>query len=308
MSTPLLKERRVLAAKTEVTWGTPIALTSGTDGVINAYDVMVDGDIQPNKRVAAGAFGRLASNVGAYSGTAKFKVEAVGSGTPGTPPAWATVLLPACGMVNTAGTFTPVSAASAQSAITLANLSDGSRKMLAGSMGKWSYNGQDGEISYFEFEFKGVWQPVTDVAMFTPQFSTVIPPRFAGVSLTLGAYSPIFSKLTLDYGNVVDLRQNADAGSGYQSAVIVGRETTGSIDPEQTLVANYDAFGAWLAGTTAAMSFTIGSGGTGFTINVPVTQYEDIKEGDRNKKVTSQIKFGAKQNGSTPDSEISIVF
>src|ERR1700744_5177177 len=95
---PLLKQRRVLAAKLEVTPGTGVSLTSGTDGIINAFDVQADAEIPYNERLAQGAFGRLPGVVGAYAGGIKFKVEAYGSGVAGTAPAWALVLLEACGM------------------------------------------------------------------------------------------------------------------------------------------------------------------------------------------------------------------
>jgi len=305
---PLLTKQRVLAAKLEVTSGTPVTLTSGTDGMINAYDVVIDGDIPYNERVAAGAFGRQQSTVGAYAGSLKFKVEAYGSGTAGTAPAWSTVLLEACAMTQASGLFTPISAGASQKSATIAVYEDGGRKMLAGAMGTWTFNAEDGKPGVFEFDFKGVWQPVTDVAMFTPQFSTVIPPRFAGATLTIGAYTPTMSKLSIAYGAKVEMREDVTQTGGYIAAIITDRKVTGKLDPEMTLVASYDAFGAWLAGTTAALSVAFGPSGAGFTIAAPVLQYTGIKEGDRNGKVISNLDFIAAQNGSTPDSEISIQF
>jgi len=306
---PLLTKRRVLAAKIEATIGTAIALTSGTDGIINAYDVQLDPDIPFNKRMAAGAFGRQAGVVGAYGGGVKFKIEAVGSGTAGTAPAWANVLLPACGMTNAGGgLFSPISAFSGQNSITIANLEDGAKKFLAGAMGSWTFDGEDGKVGTFTFDFKGVWQPVVDAGMFTPQFSSIIPPRFAGATLTIGSYTPTCSKFSLKYGTVIDLRQTVTPAAGYISAVVTDRETTGTLDPEMTLVASYDAYGIWLAGTTAALTMTIGSGGTGFTISGPELQYTGPKEGNRNGIVTTDLPFQLCQNGSTVDSEVSIQF
>jgi hypothetical protein len=305
---PLLKKRRTLAAKQETTPGTAVSLTSGTDGIINAYDVAIDADIPFNERVAEGAFGRQVSNVGAYAGSVKFKVEAVGSGTAGTAPAWATVLLPSCGMAASSGLFTPISAFSAQKSLTIAVYEDGAHKYLTGAMGSYTISGEDGKIAVFEFDFKGVWNAPTDVAMFTPQFSAVIPPRFAGATLTVGSYTPTASKLSIKYGTKVEMREDVTQASGYISAVITDRVVTGTLDPEQTLVATYDAYGAWLGGTVAALSCVIGASGTGMTFSIPVCQYTKIGEGDRNGKVISNLDWMAQQNGSTVDDEFSIQF
>jgi hypothetical protein len=305
---PLLKLRRVLAAKQEVTPGTAIALSSGTDGMINAYDVSIDADIPFNERMAAGAFGRLPGVVGAEAGSLKFKIEAYGSGTSGTSPAWALVLLPACGMVETSGAWSHVSAYSSQKTVTIAVLEDGIEKKLVGAMGTWSFNGDDGKVPYFDFDFKGVWTAPTDVALFTPQFSTVVPPRFAGATLTIGSYTPTCSKLSVKQGCKVEMREDVTQASGYIAAIITDRKVTGSLDPEATTVATYNPFGLWLAGTTAALTCTIGSSGTGLTIAAPALQYESIKEGERNGKVVHDLNWVAAQSGSTTEDDLSITF
>jgi hypothetical protein len=313
----LIKERKVLAAKLESVIGTAATLASGTDAMINAFDVSIDADIPYNERMAPGAFGRQAGNVGAYSGGVKFKMEGYGSGTAGTAPAWATVLLQSCGMSVASGLFSPISAFSAQKSATIAVFEDGIEKKLIGSMGSWSFDGEDGKIGIFSFDYKGVWVPVVDAAMFTPQFlTTVVPPRFAGATLSIGSYTPTAPKIGIKYGTVVEMREDITQASGYVSAVITDRKVTGTLDPETTNVASatgdggaiYDAFGLWLAGTTAAFSLSYGATGTGFTIAAPELQYTGIKEGDRNGKITSNLDWIAAQNGSTVDSELTIQF
>jgi len=310
---PLLKSRRVLAAKQETTIGTGVTLTSGTDGIINAFDVVIDADIPYNERVAQGAFGRLAGTVGTYGGSVSFKLEGIGSGTAGTAPAWATVLLPACGMLATSNVFTPITAFASQESVTIGVYEDGAHKSLTGAMGSYSIDCEDGKTPIFTFNFKGVWQPPTDVGMFTPQFSPTIPPRFAGATFTIGSFTPLISKFTMNYGTKIEMRQDVTQTAGFISAVVTDRKVTGTLDPEQTLVAAYDAFGIWLAGTTAALTVDIGfsSGsqtGTGFAISVPVLQYDNIKEGTRNDLNISNLSYLACQNGSTVDSEVTITF
>jgi len=305
---PLLAKRRVLAAKLETTSGTAVTLTSGTDAMINAYDVVIDSEMTYNERVAQGAFGRQAGNTGTRAGSVKFKIEAVGSGTAGTAPGWALVLFEACAMSQSGGLFTPLSASASQKSATIGVYEDGAIKMLVGSMGTWSFNGDDGKIGYFEFDFKGVWIAPVDGAMFTPQSSATIPPAFSGATFTIGAFTPKLSKVSIAYGAKVEMREDVTNAAGFIASIITDRKVTGKLDPETTLVATYDQFGIWLAGTSAALSLAWGASGAGMTIAAPVVQYTGIKEGDRNGKVISNEDFICAQNGSTPDSEISIQF
>ena len=62
---PLLKRRRVLAAKVEATSGTAETLTSA-EGAFNAYDVMIQPEIDKEPREIQGSFGSLAAVPGGY--------------------------------------------------------------------------------------------------------------------------------------------------------------------------------------------------------------------------------------------------
>jgi hypothetical protein len=102
----ILKRRRVLAAKIEVTSGTAETLTSA-EGVFNAYDVMIQLDIDMESREGQGSFGTLAAVPGGYKGKATFKTDCGWDGSV-TEPTWADTFLPACGWVKAGGnTFTP---------------------------------------------------------------------------------------------------------------------------------------------------------------------------------------------------------
>ena len=57
---PLLKRRRVFAAKVETTIGTAESLT-GAEGVYNAYNVMIQPKISMTPRESQGGFGMLTS-------------------------------------------------------------------------------------------------------------------------------------------------------------------------------------------------------------------------------------------------------
>jgi hypothetical protein len=305
---PLLKQRRVLAGKLETTMGTPATLSAG-DVIPGVSDVQIDDEIPIHERMVWGGFGEFPGVPGAYKGALKFKVEASGSGTNGTPPLWANVCLASSGFgTATAGLFSTVSAFSAQHSATFQVSIDGVMKQLAGSMGKPVFTGENGKPGVWEFTYSGIWHAVTDVAMPTPVFPAAPPPRFAAAILTFagGTATATASKLSTDIGTTVDLREDFTQTSGYVSAVITGRKVTGTLDPEATLVATRDDFGTFLSGGTASLSCTIG-GLYGYTMTANAIQYREVKEGDRGGKVTSNIKFASVTVG-TVDGDFQIQF
>ena len=99
----MLKRKRVFAAKIEATPGTAESLTN-TEGAFNAYNVMAQATIAMEEREGQGGFNYLSAVPGAYGGTLSFRTDLGWDGT-STEPTWASVLLPACGWVDTSGTF-----------------------------------------------------------------------------------------------------------------------------------------------------------------------------------------------------------
>ena len=103
---PLLRRRSVFAAKVEGTIGTAETLT-GSEGVYNARDFEIQPTIGMTRREGQGGFNYLPSVPEGMIGTCKIVHDLAYDGT--NIPTWASVLLPACGWVDTAGVFSPVS-------------------------------------------------------------------------------------------------------------------------------------------------------------------------------------------------------
>lgn len=123
---PLLRRRAVFAAKTETTIGTAESLT-GAEGVYNARDFMIQPNVAFTRREGQGGFNHLTSIPEGMTGTCTIVHDLSYDGT--TIPSWASVLLPACGWVDTAGTFSPVSAGPGASVktLTIGHYKDGKR-------------------------------------------------------------------------------------------------------------------------------------------------------------------------------------
>ncbi len=305
----MLKKRRILAAKIETTEGTPESLAAG-DAVFNVYDMVITPDIPMTERRGQGNLSKLPSVPGARGGKITFSIDLHGSGNSGSPiPAWASTFLPACDMLATGNIYSFASAHSDGKCLTMGAYEDGVFKSLAGAKGTFSLDGENGKPVKINFEFTGVWQPPTDVALITPTYPTIIPPRFASATLTLGSYAPIISMLKIAANNVVKLRQTVNNVAAYLAAAITDRNANGSLDPESTSVAAHDAHGLWIAGTTAALSCVVGTvAGNTVTLAAPALQRTNVQPGDRDGLQIDTIDFELKRSVSLGDDELTITF
>src|SRR5437867_147181 len=113
----ILYKRRVLAAKQESTPGTAESLTN-TEAIF-VFDPSIQADIPPATRNATGSLSQLVAVPGPRKSTMKFSVELAGSGSAGTDPTWASVLLAGCGMTSASHVYTFTSDPSNYKTLTL---------------------------------------------------------------------------------------------------------------------------------------------------------------------------------------------
>jgi hypothetical protein len=308
MSTPLLRRRRVLAAKIEAVPGTAENL-SGSDGLFNVFGTEVQANIEMIQREGQGVFSPLPGVLGARGGTATFSIHLIG----GDPlPAWATTFLPACGLVATGDVYAPVSAppgtAAGVKTITIGSYQDGQFKRLRGCMGNAVFTFIAGQPVAVVFTFTGLWDTPSDVALIAPNYPSTLPPRFANAGLTIGgsAWSPKISQMTLDLGNAVILREDPSDITGYCSALITNRLVTGTIDPESSLVATSDVYGDWLDSTESPLSLSFGDAGNRVSVDAPKWQIVNPQEGNRNDIQIDTIEFQLNRDADAGDDELEI--
>jgi len=306
---PLLKRRRILAGKIETTIGTAETLTA-TEAAMNIRDVEVQSEIESIERPGQSAFSPLCSSRAGDTGRVTFTTDLTGDGAAGTP-LWASTFLPACGFVVATGTFSPNSAApgSATKTCTIGVYQDGLFKRLKGCQGTAVINLPAGRPASIDFDFMGVWDAPTDVALLTPTYPTVKPLRFVSSTLTLGGsgFTPL-SSITIDLGNDIAMREDATTASGYISALIGGRRITGSMNPEATLVGTEDYYGDWIALTEQALSLTLTDGTDTVTIAAPKLQFTNVQEGERDNLQTDDIEFQCNRSAAAGDDELTIDF
>jgi len=289
LSAPLLTRKRVIQVKVETTKGTLIAV----DTDILAFNQSLTPDLNFTSRKAAGKFlGHTSSGIidGPRAGKCSFDVEL-------RPTAGAALdlglvaLLTACGVKQDAEVYKPTSVHADQKTVTIAAFEDGKKKQLVGAMGNAKFRGVAGERVWINFEFTGIWQAPADGALPTWAPTSVLPLKLDNASgaFTLATEALKINTFEFDLGNQVILRPDAAAAGGLAYAMITDRDPTWTIDPESDLVAGYDIFGDFLAGTEVALALTVSNGTRNMAFAVPKFQYRSIDPGDREGVQTDEV-------------------
>lgn len=321
---PLLTRRRVLAAKIESTPGTAQSLTA-SESSFNVFDAMIQPNIDFNERPGQKVFSPLPGILAARGGTCTFATELHGSGTPNSGggdeacPKWAEIFLPACGFtrVDAAAVYKPNSISPAGGAdssavrtITLGLFEDGVFKVLKGAMGTAVFTFTAGQVVRIAFTFTGLWVAPVDDTLLSPTSPTIKPLRFADAGLTIASWSPRVAELSIDLGNDVQLREDANKVEGYITAIITGRRTVGTLNPEADVVGTQDTYGQWLASTEQALALSLGAGGDGNTVAfaAPKLQFTNVQEADRNGIGIDEVPFQLNRSAKIGDDELTLTW
>ena len=308
---PLLRRKAVFAAKVETTPGTAESLT-GSEGVYNARDFIIQPTVGMTRREGQGGFNYLESMPEGMTGTCTIVHDLTYDGT--NVPTWASVLLPACGWVDTAGVFSPVTEAPGSNVktLTIGHYKDGKRSLLSGAMGTFTITCPTGQMAYITFTFTGKYSSnETDTAIIAPTYPTALPLRFAAGAFTFNSVALCTSSATVDAGNSVIMREcvNASDRSGYVSALVTNRAPVITADPESALVATQDRDAIWLTSLPYALSLTLnGVSDSTVVIPAPKAQFENKQQGNRNDMLTDDLTWLATANGSSVDEELTITF
>lgn len=306
----LLRRRRIMAAKIEASPGLAETLAAA-DGAFNAYDTVIQQNIEQTQREGQAGMGMLSATPGMYTGTATFRTDIAWDGT-ATLPTWAEVLLPACGWVKTGDTFTPRSEVPGANVktLTIGAYVDGLFKQLHGASGEFSIVLPTGRPAEIEWTFNGVWDRPTDVGLISPTYPTVKPIRYATAATKFSTRDLCLENLTFVSGNSVVAKECATKVGGVDYYLVANRQATATGNPEAQLVATAPRYSEHLDRTEALLQVQLNADASGSTIVIeaPAAQIQDIQEGDRNDLTIDDITWQCNRNGSTPDDELRIIF
>lgn len=305
IDTALLTRQRLLAAKIETTTGTPIAL-SNSDAAMNIFDSKIEPEIPAGDRRGQSALSRIPQVPGARKANVSFKSELHGAGSSGSA-LW-TMFLLASGMSQSGAVYSFASGAASPTTLTVGSYIDGRFKSAAGCVFDWTLTLAAGKPAMFEWTGVGVWQVPSAVSLLTPTYPTVIPPRVAGITLTVGGTSYYVNEIKISAGNTLALRQDATHVSGYHAGIVTDRAPRVTMDPEALPLGTKDWFADHLASTEAALNCVVGGTSNNiFTIAAPKMQLMNPpQEGDRDGIYTDSLEFQCNRSAAAGDDELTI--
>jgi hypothetical protein len=306
---PLRTQRAVLAAKVEATEGTAETLTA-TERILALSASFQRNAEMMERNPFRPTLSQLASIPGKRTANLQMVVEGKGATGGGIAPEYGT-LLKGCGfseviVASTSVTYAPIS--TGDPSLTVGLYTDGMRQMISGARGTFTMGGAVGEGLMFNFNFQGVQDLVTDVALLAPTYLATVPVPMLGMTFTVHGVTTLFcSNFSIDLGMSLSPRQDFVKTSGYASVMLGDRKPVCNFVVEKPLVAGKDWYGIWSAGTEGAISLVLGSvAGNVITIAAPKFQVTNITEQDDNGR--AMLSIDGKLNMNAGDDELTIAY
>lgn len=308
-----LTQRRAILVKKETVYSTDPTPTALANALwVNSAAVMSPQGEEIERDVVRSIWSNQGHVVTGVFNTITIEAELKGAGTAGVAPEFGP-LLEACAMPETIVEDTSVTYKSStvqpdsQGSVTIYWYEDGALHKMTGCRGTVSMAASNNAIGKLTFTMSGLYVAPGDVSLITPTLSAVVPPICTELGITIGAYTPVATSLSLDLGNTVTKRPDINAAEGIAGFIITDRTVSGSVDPEADTFANFNPWLAWKSGTTAALSATIGAtAGNICSVSCPVIQYKAPSYGDREGIRTYDLPFVARDNSG--EEELTLAF
>lgn len=308
-----LEDKQLILTKIESSYGVDPTPAAATEAILTGKVTIEIIEKAVERKVVLPYFGSL-KNINIGEGVKiSFPVEVRGSGTAATPPRIGP-LLRAANLSQTIATTVDYDPNSSQDGESCAIYfyGDGLLWKVLGCMTESiKLTAKANEVATWEFSLIGLWggaASITDAAYAAPthEGAAVVPPVFKSASFTIDSYAAIIENFEVTLKNKVVKRPSANAASGVLRYSIIGREVTGSVDPEWVTKATYDPWTTWEGSTSGAITATIGStSGNKWVISVPNALKKAPKFGAREGIRTYTLEFIANPTLSAGNNEIN---
>ena len=287
---PRIIRNTLILAKLEPTYGTDSAPVGGTDALLVSdptINPLVANSVARN--FVRGYLGGSEQLVGTNYVEVSFTVEAAGSGTPTTAPAWGK-LLKACAWGETVATasvdYLPISTFGASTSLTIYYYLDGQLHKLLGARGTFQLAMGVGERPEFRFRFIGKNGGLTAASNPSPTLTAWRTPlvvtdtnsgdlALGGVTYTTatgvvsGGTGIVSKGLQLDAGNNLVFQPLV----GAETVEITDRQITGALSLDLSAAQAVTAMADVLANTTTGLGFTHGTvAGNTLVVYSPLVQ------------------------------------
>lgn len=301
----LLTRRRVILAKTEVTYGTDPTPTGTANAILvrNMTVTPLAAEVV-NRDLVRPYLGASEQLIASKHVEIEFEVEIAGSGTAGTAPKYGP-LLRACGLAEavTAGTnvaYGPVS--TGFESVTLYHNVDGVLHKITGARGNVEFTFTAGQIPVMKFRMVGLYNAPTDTALPTVDYSGFKTPLACNNTNTTGfsffSYSGALESLTMNLSNTVNFRTLI----GSETVQLTDRRVEGTAVFEAPTIATKDFFSAAIGTTLGALAMTHGTAaGNKFKIESSNVDIGQPTYTDNNGIVMLSVPFVATPSSSGND-------
>jgi len=306
----MLKQKTVLLAKVETTYGTDSS-PGASDGIEITDASIKEAITAVERKVLTQTLSNQQSVGGQRFSEVTFKVELKGSGTAGTAPRIGP-LFRACAFAQTIVSSTSVTYKPTSSSIescTLYFQIDGRQHIITGARGTVKIIHDAGQYAVLEFSFKGIHNTPTNTALTTPTFESTLPPICKSASFTYNSRTTLVVKMAeIDMQNVIVMRPSLNATFAVAGFEVTGRNPIMTVDPEAQIETSYDFRGDQLT-TQRQVSYVAGAtAGNICTITVPKYNITDIEYGDREGILIETLKGECNKSAAAGDDEVQIVF
>lgn len=251
---------------------------------------------------------------GVQTGSMSFKVALKKHQNAGTAPEFRDALM-ACGLSETisGGVSVTYALAAPESYYTfgciypgLGGAGEDILFRLTGCQGNLKLTWKAGELMWGEFTVQGVWVAPSDSSLLTsPTWDTSAPGAFLAPTMTFHGTSLAFETFSMDMGNELAIRPNANTSSGALTAQIVNTRVNGTVDPEVEKLATFNMFTKVGSNTTGAISMTAISG---VDVDLPKVRFYEPDLGDRAGVLTMPTKFEALRSANAGLDSFSLIF
>ncbi len=276
---PLSWRKKVLLARTEVTYGTDPTPTGTADAVLatNVEITPMDGS-DVSRDLELPYFGAQATIPAELRAKITFNVEFAPSGVAGNVPAWGT-LLRACGVAEVvdAGasvTYNPVT--DGHESVTIWFNVDGILYAIPGARGTAKINVTAQAVPRIEFEFTGLYQQPVAAAAPAVNLNRYRDPQLGTsantTTFTVGGVPLVMRTAVLDLANSVEARFLI----GSESVLITDRNESFETTVEAVAPATFNPFARAANQAKFPIQLVHGTGGAGrvMTLDIPTAQMQ----------------------------------
>lgn len=291
MATHLLTRRRQVAIETEATAGTAESLVAADVlvRVMDDVDFDTSGFESHEQGLTQADVGMEPNIIGLRPVPIRMSTVLSGSGTADTPPGWGAEWLQHGGFLQTVNAstsvvYTPESGTTTNPATVgvWSGPTTGSNGTLEIAKGcrphRMNFRLNAGQIPVLETDWMGAFDSKRDAAEFSsPTYTaTANPQSVRNSNMTIGSWRPVFTDFNIQVergGYIPPDAAAASNDSGLSFCRLTDKRIGGTITIAEVLESEKAWIDDLLAGTTAAMSITIGSG-AGNTLTFAVAQFQ----------------------------------